>query len=230
MIAALSTVVIAAAALVVASPLGLSVFRGSDGEWQRLSAIGQTYGAISALIAAIALAGVIATLVLQSRENRRAVQESRRQAMSDLLMMAMDDPDLDECWGPVPTAEDAKTRRQQLYVNMIVTQWGVSYETGAMPEKRLRAVAREMFSAPPGRAYWEAAREQRLAVVTEGRLGRFNRILDEEFHRTPPLRPAAPVTRHPRLPHAVGIAGLAVGAAAAAGYIVQRAVRRRPLS
>ncbi|WP_148046368.1 DUF6082 family protein [Halostreptopolyspora alba] len=181
----LFVIVLVATALVTASPIGLRAFGGPDGEWQRLSFIGQTYGAVSALIATIALVGVIATLVLQFRENRRAVQESRRQAMSELLLKAMDDPDLDECWGPVPDPGDPKVRRQQLYINMIVSQWSVAYETGAMPEKRLRAIAREMFSAPPGRAYWGRVREKRLSVVTEGKLGRFNRILDEEFQRAP---------------------------------------------
>lgn len=211
--------------LVAASPFALRLFGGAGGEWERLSFIGQTYGAISALIAVVALVGIIATLVLQARETRRAVQESRRQAMSELLQKAMDDPDLDECWGPLPAPGDPKTRKQQLYVNMIISQWGVAYETGAMPEQRLRAVAREMFSAPPGRTFWARAREQRLSVVTEGRMGRFNRILDEEFRRIPaPAAPGPPASERRRrevprrLPSgflAGALAGTVVGAVSA---------------
>lgn len=92
-------------ALAVLSPFGLRVFDGHDEEWERLSLIGQTYGAISALIAVLALLGVVAALVYQARELRRAADENRRQAMGDLLRMAMADPDLDECWGPSKTQE-----------------------------------------------------------------------------------------------------------------------------
>jgi hypothetical protein len=173
--------------LVVVSPFALRLFSGADSEWQRLSFIGQTYGAVSALIAVVALVGIVGTLVLQARETRRAVEESRRQAMSELLQKAMDDPDLDECWGPIPEPSDPRTRKQQLYINQIISQWGVAYETGAMPERRLRAISREMFSARPGQEFWARAREHRLAVVTEGKKGRFNRILDEEYQGAPRL-------------------------------------------
>ncbi|GAB3466243.1 hypothetical protein GCM10027570_55300 [Streptomonospora sediminis] len=238
MLATLFATVIVAVALVVASPFGLRAFGGPDGEWQRLSFIGQTYGAVSALIAAVALVGIIATLVLQARETRRGVQESRRQAMSELLQKAMDDPALDECWGPVPEHSDPKVRKQQLYVNMIVSQWGVAYETGAMPEKRLRAIARDMFSAPPGRTYWQRAGPQRLAVVTEGKAARFNRMLDEEFRRTSdvtgratPPSPSAgqrgSAERSTRdLLTGAAAGGLAVGAVIAAAAFVRR--RRIP--
>ncbi|QBI53067.1 hypothetical protein EKD16_06345 [Streptomonospora litoralis] len=88
---------------------------------------------------------VVLTLVYQARDSHRAMEETRRQAMSELLRMAMEDPELDACWGPVPPGEDPKGRKQQLYTNMIVSQWSSAFETGALPESRLRAVAGEMF-------------------------------------------------------------------------------------
>lgn len=195
--AAMLVIVSAAAISVVLSPLALGLFMGESGEWERLSLIGQTYGAVSALIAVFALVGIVATLVFQARENRRAVLESRRQAMNDLLRMAMDDPDLDECWGPVPQPSVPKIRKQQLYLNMIVTQWAVSFETGAMPDTRLRAIAEEMFSAAPGRAFWDRAGPKRMNRAGNAKQRRFTQILDEAYRAAdesgPGDGPAVPV-------------------------------------
>ncbi|WP_238580898.1 DUF6082 family protein [Streptomonospora alba] len=231
-----------AVALVGVSPLGLRAFGGADGEWERLSLIGQTYGAVSALIAVLALVGVAVTLVFQARETRHSVEESRRQAMGELLQMAMDDPDLDECWGPVPGDEDPKTRKQQLYTNMIVTQWGTAFRAGAMPERRLRANAAEMFRGPVGRAYWAAARESRLRTTGHRLDRRFNEILDEEYQKAVPAEPAqhggnregAPPEGEERTRSGAGrlLLALASGAAiaGAAAGIVQYLRRNRHLS
>lgn len=184
-------------ALALVSPMGLRAFGGANEEWERLSLIGQTYGAISALIAVLALLGVVAALVYQARELRRAADESRRQAMGDLLRMTMADPDLDECWGPVEGGHDARLRKQLMYTNMIVTQWGTSFRAGATPEKRLRANALEMFRGPVGRTYWENARDGRLNAPGSRAEARFNQILDEAY-RTAQATPPVPRSEQPR--------------------------------
>ncbi|WP_106584653.1 DUF6082 family protein [Murinocardiopsis flavida] len=227
-----------AAASVALSPLALGLVDGDSGEWERMSLIGQTYGAVSALIAVFALAGIAATLVLQARENRRAVLESRRQAMNDLLRMAMDDPDLDVCWGPVPEPGDPRHRKQQLYLNMIVSQWQVAFETGAMPEERLRAIAEEMFSGAPGRAFWDRAGPKRMYRVGNDKQSRFSQILDEAYRAAD--EPAEPGPPGYRSPHSAdrpgngrgvllaallgGVAGVAIGASAVTAAL--RSVRR----
>src|SRR5205807_2191579 len=106
----------------------------------------------------------------------------------------MEDPDLDECWGPVPEPDDPKTRKQLLYTNMIVSEWALSFETGALPEIRLRAIANEMFQGQVGRDYWGSAREARLSTSAGRRERRFHGILDEEYERA---KPTAIVARGP---------------------------------
>jgi uncharacterized BrkB/YihY/UPF0761 family membrane protein len=97
-----------AIALIGISPIALGVFHGGTGRWERLSFIGQTYGAASAIVSVLALVGIVLTLSYQAREAKLAREETRRQAVGDLLRMAMEDPDLDECWGPVPPPDDPK--------------------------------------------------------------------------------------------------------------------------
>ncbi|TDC82578.1 hypothetical protein E1285_30485 [Actinomadura sp. 7K507] len=167
-------------------------FDGSATRWERL-----TLGAVSAVVAAVALVGIVATLIFQARETKIAREEARRIAIAELLKMAMDDPDLDEAWGPVPAGEDRKARRQLMYINMIISEWQVSFETKALPEVRLRAISREMFSAHPGRAYWREARQVRTSTSETKRARRFHQILDDEYNRAPAPPPVRPRSRRP---------------------------------
>jgi uncharacterized membrane protein len=90
-------IVLLAVGLIALSPIALGLYEGATSEWERLSFIGQTYGAASAVLSVLALIGVVVTLRVQARETRLAREEARRAAIGDLLRMAMDDPDLDEC-------------------------------------------------------------------------------------------------------------------------------------
>lgn len=209
--------------IIGASPWALSTFDGSARRWERLSFIGQTYGAASALLAVFALLGIAATLALQAHDTRIAREEARRSAIADLLKMAMDDPALDEAWGPVPEGETRKARRQLMYINMIISEWQMSFETRALTEKRLRAISREMFSGHPGRAYWRQARELRVSTYETKRTRRFHRILDEEYGRAP--EPSTPEQHRSRLRISVLLTGTAATAVAIA--VITRALRRR---
>jgi hypothetical protein len=174
-------VILAVIGLIGASPWVLRIYTGPTAQWERLSFIGQTYGAASALLTVFALAGIVATLALQARDTKIAREEARRAAVGELLRMAMDDPDLDEAWGPVPEGEDRKARRQLMYINMIISEWQMSFETKALGEKRLRAISREMFSGHPGRTFWREAGEVRINTSETRRSRRFHQILDEEY-------------------------------------------------
>src|SRR5690606_41487371 len=52
--------------------------------------------AATVVVVAVALIGIVATLIFQARETKIAREEARRIAIAELLKMAMDDPDLDE--------------------------------------------------------------------------------------------------------------------------------------
>lgn len=179
-------IALTAVALIGLSPIALGVFHGPTDKWERFSFIGQTYGAASAIVSVLALVGIVLTLSYQARETKLAREETRRQAIGDLLKMAMDDPDLDECWGPVPESDDPKTRKQLLYTNMIIAEWSLSFGTRALPEARLRVIANEMFQGQVGRDYWRNAREARLSTSASHRERRFHEILDEEYKRAEP--------------------------------------------
>jgi hypothetical protein len=69
---------------------------------------------------------------------------------------------------------------------MIIAEWSLSFETRALPEQRLRAIANEMFQGQVGRRYWQSARQARLSTSATGRERRFHEILEEEYQRARP--------------------------------------------
>ncbi|WP_067794578.1 DUF6082 family protein [Actinomadura formosensis] len=68
----------------------------------------RTLGLTFTTLAVLALLGIAATLDLQAPDTKIAREEARRSAITGLLKMAMDDPDLDKAWGPSRKAKPAK--------------------------------------------------------------------------------------------------------------------------
>ncbi|MGH3831718.1 MAG: DUF6082 family protein [Pseudonocardiaceae bacterium] len=174
--------VLVSVGLVAASPWALSALdhNGNRINWSRLSEIGATYGAVSAIIAAIVLLGVAASLVIQSREAKAARGNAQRAHQVDLLRMATEDPRYMECGGPYLT-ENFDTECQYVYVNLIVTQWHYEYKIGEMTDVLLRATAMSVFASSPGRQYWEASGSFWRDNYSGRRARRFFRILDEAY-------------------------------------------------
>ncbi|QVQ53163.1 hypothetical protein J4H86_05080 [Spiractinospora alimapuensis] len=211
--------VVLAVALVGLSPFTLVWFTGQAQDWEQLSLVGQTYGAASALLAGLALLGIAATLVLQLREVRNSREIALRESNSELLRMAMDDPAYRACWGTNFPADASTADRQRMYTNMIFSQWESAFESGAMGEAVIRAVARKVLAGRIGWEYWRDVREIRLSTSETRRARRFHRIIDDEFHALPEPRSerTAPVKTSPRAQsHWTTLAALGTSAAVSA--------------
>jgi hypothetical protein len=188
--------------LVVVSPLALSALDGGDIDWNRLSNIGETYGAVSAVVAAVALLGVAVSLVIQSREASAARKNARRAHHVELMRMAMDDPRYMECWGPYLTGSfDAES--QYTYVNLVVAHWYAEYQIGEMSDALLRATAASVFASASGRHYWQHTHEFWRDNYRGRRAKRFHTALEETYReaiKKPPSAPPAPPASDPDVP------------------------------
>nr|WP_275548865.1 DUF6082 family protein [Streptomonospora sp. PA3] len=171
------------AASIGLSPIALGAVRGISDDWEGLSLIGQTYGAASALLAGLALLGVVATLVLQARETRISRELALRDSNSELLRMAMESPEYARCWGANLPMTDPAAQRQSMYTNMIISQWEMAYDSRAIGDEHVRALAGNLFAGRVGWEFWGRVRAVRLRTADTRRARRFHRILDEEFQR-----------------------------------------------
>lgn len=233
--------VIASIGLVVISPFAL---RGLDNDsqidWNRLSVIGQTYGAVSAVIATVALSGVVVSLFIQGREIKEARKNARRAHHVELMRMAMDDPRYMECWGPYLT-ETFATERQYTYVNLIVAHWFSEYEVGELSDNLLRATAKSVFRSAPGRHYWADTGTFWRDNYSGRRARRFYRVLEQTYQevRDEPQADAPPVidttgsSEQPKTPPRSpsrrwrAVVAAVAGAAAAAMFVARALGRSR---
>lgn len=177
----LTLIIAATIGIVTASPLALGGLGGMAKDWDRLSLIGQTYGAASALLSVLALIGISVSLILQARENKANREQALRVSHTDLMRKAMEDPLYARVWGALTPPGDFDSQREHMYVNLIISHWEMEYGLGAITEEHLRAIARGLFAEEAGRRYWRFARPVRMISSMGRREERFHRILDEEF-------------------------------------------------
>jgi hypothetical protein len=179
-------VIVGIIGLVVVSPLAMGGLGGLASDWGRLSLIGQTYGAASALLSVIALTGVGASLILQAKENRSNREQVLRTSHAELMRLAMDNPLYAEIWAPLNPPGDFDLQRQHMYVNLVVSHWEMEYGLGTLTDPHLRVIARAVFSTAAGRRYWQTARPTQMISSVGRRERRFHRILDEEYENAAP--------------------------------------------
>src|SRR5690348_11939275 len=126
-------------ALVVASPIALRwVARIPGINWVNLSNVGQTYGAISALLTALALGGVVISLLYQARDVKTAKEQASRAVHQELLKIEMEDPFYMEIlgipWGLGTGLTDYDSLRRNHFIHMWISYWEGQYVLGDMSE------------------------------------------------------------------------------------------------
>lgn len=141
--------------LVVTSPFLASWVASLPLNWRGLSDVGQSYGAISAVLSGVALCGIAASLLMQRQQYRLSEHQALRQRHHELIKMTFDDPSLKPCWG-----EDASgsglSEKEAAYCNLIVDHWHMLWRLGQVSEEAVRGIARRFFDGEIGRLYWRA--------------------------------------------------------------------------
>ncbi|MEU7588513.1 DUF6082 family protein [Micromonospora sp. NPDC049230] len=174
--------VLAMLAAVLLSPAVLLwIGRRPGYDWPLLGNVGQTYGAASAILAALALIGVVSSLTLQAREAKAAREQALRALHTDLLKMAIDEPALLECWGPIEDAADIGWFRKHVYANLIVSHWQLMWEVDVLTAQHLEVLADQFFKGHVGRRFWAEARTPRMTAETSRRARRFTATVDRRY-------------------------------------------------
>ncbi|MFD4605687.1 DUF6082 family protein [Streptomyces sp. NPDC058464] len=141
--------------LILGTPFILNGMAPDGLDWGRLSNVSQTYGALSVLFSAAALAGVAASLWYQARQTQMAQEAARRDAHRELIILALGDPSLLPCWEPPHRPMAATRRKQILFTNLIVTNWETDFRLGNLGEAALRDMFDGHFRGEIARDHWE---------------------------------------------------------------------------
>jgi hypothetical protein len=182
LIAASMTAVLCA----IASPLVLAaVDRSVDLNWVRLSNIGQAYGAASAALSALAVAGVGASIIYQARAVGYQRQQAVREQQRHLLSLLLADPETyaPAYWSGAATLEPVQLRRRT-FVLLSITYLYFGYNSGLYTEKTLTTESLPaIFSTEVGREFWASARVDWLYSDSRQER-RFGRIVDENYQKS----------------------------------------------
>ncbi len=172
--------------LVLASPLllrELGRIRGID--WTRLSNVGQTYGAASAILSAVALIGISLSLMVQARQARAERIRVVRERHMELLRIILDNPEIYASVIGVRTPSKVDDSRRFVFSTMWMNYSRLGYQMGVINQHVLREeILRGAFRGKPMRDWWAVAGKYWSPETEPDRRSRqFVRIASEEYRR-----------------------------------------------
>ena len=188
--------ILAITTLAIISPLLLDVLSVRlNIDSQRVSELGQSYGAASALLSAAALGVLAVSTVVQIRQTKVGQLHAVRSFQLELLRMALDNPEYREALGVDLNALNVSEWRRHAYLNLWVMYFQMNFLIGAIDEPGLRRfLSGEFFNGPLGIGYWTRSRS---AIAAEGGTRRhklFVRITEDEYEKAIARAPVAAST------------------------------------
>jgi Family of unknown function (DUF6082) len=175
---------LAAVGTIALSPLilaGLSEIPGVM--WAELSTIGQSYNGISAVLAAAALIGAVATVRLQARQSLVQQEHAIRGTQFELLKLALENDDLLATTQlRIPDSATRTQRRQHIYLSMALRHIQFIFVATAMPIRTLELVLKDEFMGNAhALTYWPRVRDVWRSQLSEGRPRLFVDTVDRVF-------------------------------------------------
>lgn len=193
-IALIACIILISLALVTLSPFALRAIVFLPGmNWARLSNVGQTYGAVSALVAALALAGVAISIAMQAREARYNRWEAGRARHFEIMRIAMEDPLYRQVFSFPKMSKDMAALFG--YINLILRFWATLWEFGDLTEYQLQNDLSSLLATEAGRSYWQANGDYLLRYSHTKREIEFYKIADEVY-RQPTIPDFADIQAH----------------------------------
>ncbi|WP_221321128.1 DUF6082 family protein [Actinoplanes sp. L3-i22] len=189
--------------------------------WAKLADVGDAFGGASAVLSALALSGVGASLLFQQRQIRQELADLDRQQHLELLKLAIDNPEFIE----VLDSDTARTEhpRHEIYANLTMMYWLAIWQLGEIDDDELREMAASMFRSPVARKWWARVGGKWIGTRLHPDRHRFMEIVTQELRAAEISKPAAAPPRPAGRRSALAASGLAV----LAGAIVLGAYGRR---
>lgn len=172
--ALLAGLILVAGSLIVPTLLLLHV---DDKTLSRWSQIGQAISPVGVFFSGVAFIGIALTLFLQRRElqnqraelaiamdeQQRTSEVALRQLHTDLIKMAIEDPELRDVWPPL--APGVGETKKDHYCNLILNLQKVAYEAHTIELAELRAALAYLMTSRDMYRFWEKARAARMAIT-----------------------------------------------------------------
>jgi len=179
----LITILAATTIGIVFAPLGMEWIAKVSRHWVLLGNVGQAYGGVSALISAIALVGVVGSLLLQAHQHSLDKITSIRGRQAQIYAIVREDPKL---YWPIlgGVSDNGPHIRRWTFSIELLAYFSAGYETGLYSEQVLRGdIFSSFFYYEENRQFWAMAVRYWLDPSSTRRRRRFVRIANEELAR-----------------------------------------------
>ena len=173
-----------AIALLMVAPIVL-VFNGSDVDLQlaRVGNLGQAYGLVSAVLSALALGGIAASIYYQAKQGRGYRVEAWQRVHFDVMRLLLAEPSTYLPCIIDPTEFDSEEQiRQYFFTSMWLAYGRTGLELGIMSEEGVRSeFVADMCRSELARELWNMRRGYLQNQVD---IDRFTALVDNEFRKT----------------------------------------------
>ncbi|MFI8265832.1 DUF6082 family protein [Streptomyces sp. NPDC085665] len=169
---------------VAITPFVLNLIAPSTLDWNRLSDISQSYGAVSLVISAAALLGVVTSIAFQAKQARLEGEQTFRAAHRELTMLTLTDSALLRCWEPPRTPMTEARWKQLIVTNLIVSMWASDHHLGRLNDNALRVVLGAHFRGEVARVHWDNSGpmwRDHMAALEDPRRLHFVELVDEVY-------------------------------------------------
>ncbi|WP_306211661.1 DUF6082 family protein [Actinoplanes sp. RD1] len=180
-------------ALVLSPSLLLRANRLTTDNWGTLSNVGQAYGGVSAILTALALIGVAASLLVQRQQAHIARTQAIRAFQLQMLTLCLEKP---ETYYPLMGHEvtgDTEDARRQIFATYFLNYVHAGYSIDFFDEQSLMGdVFPRFFKFDTGRAYWESMRPVWVARYFTKKSRKYVGMLDASYERAVLAGPPEP--------------------------------------
>lgn len=124
-------------------------------KWLKLSYIGQTYGAASALLAALGIVAISASLIIQRRQVEIAQVQAARSMQLELTRLSLQYPNLPKLWINGSSLNDEYT--ESVFLNLVFKYYEMGFISGFYSEEGVGAILHRRFLLEETRRWWSTA-------------------------------------------------------------------------
>ncbi|MEV6844714.1 DUF6082 family protein [Actinoplanes sp. NPDC051411] len=167
-------------AVVVASPIILETIYAPDRDYSVAGDVGQAYGGASAVVGAIALLVVAASVLLQYRQHGAQRAESLGRFNEELVALAMENPKYRQCWGARVSPQDVD-EDLFYYCSKLIKMWTQAWELHRIDERQAREYLKNFFDSEIPRLFWESHGDWHRRGAARSPADRFRELVNEEF-------------------------------------------------
>jgi hypothetical protein len=162
--------------LMIAGGIGMVAVlgrQGDSGTWARWGDVGQTFEAVSSVVSAFAIGGILISWTYQAWQMQFAQLALQRSVDADvrnqhvaLMRMAINDPDLAAVWAH-DGSNNPVTQRQYFYANLLIQHAWLQHTTGIATHAEMVSNLKHLFASPIVRAFWRDTANTRQNVYVD---------------------------------------------------------------